>query len=97
MAYGRSSIVKLHFGGQPGLTHGDASTAREDADRLMAGQPRFDKPFERAMVLEGVDWKGVTGFVSTTHGPAELEATVAAFERALARVVDAVGRPRSVT
>lgn len=92
-AYGRSSIVKLFFRSPPGTLHEDHARPAHDADTLMAGTPGFDQAFERAMVLEGVDWKGTTGFVSAAHGPEEVVATVDAFERALARTVAAVGRP----
>lgn len=93
IAYGRSSIVKVCFAGRPGITTGSFSTPAQDARVLMTGSSGFDGAFERAMVLEGVDWKGTTGFVSTAHGPAEIEQTVAAFDRAVARALDAVGAP----
>ena len=48
----------------------------------------------RAMLLEGVDLMRNGGFLSTAHGDAEIEATVAAFDRALARLEQEGRLPR---
>ena len=93
IAYGRSSIVKIYFGGRPGSTQDDFSTPFEDAEHLIVGIPRFDSAFERAMAIEGVDFKRTTGFVSSAHGLEEIARTVETFDRALRRTLDAVGQP----
>ena len=59
----------------------------------MGGSPAFEAVFERAMILEGVDLKGATAFVSAVHSEKEVSLTVDAFHRAVERTVALVGHP----
>ncbi len=58
--------------------------------RLLKGmQPSVAWDVQRALLLEGIDiMRGDHGWLSTAHDEAEVDTTVAAFERAVARLVD---------
>ncbi|MEW6046963.1 MAG: aspartate aminotransferase family protein [Bacillota bacterium] len=77
---------------------------RQDAEGrwwpLQAGPPGAEleshglvQRLRRAMLLEGVDLMRNGGFLSTAHTDADIEATAAAFDRALARLAREGGLP----
>ncbi len=57
-----------------------------DATRLATGMGRLTLPVRAALLLEGVDPSGPSGRLSSAHTEADIEKTLAAFERALARL-----------
>ena len=57
-----------------------------DATRLSTGMGRLTQPVRAALLLEGVDPSGPSGRLSSAHTEADVEKTLAAFERALARL-----------
>lgn len=94
-AYGVSSWFHIHLG---------AEGRKDPEGRWWPVQPpepgselRPDglvQSLRRAMLLEGVDLMRNGGFVSTEHGEAEIEATLEAFDRALARLAREGRLPR---
>ena len=53
--------------------------------RLMAGMGRSSRPVRAAFLLEGIDLTG-GGRTSAAHTEADIEQTLAAFERVIARL-----------
>jgi glutamate-1-semialdehyde 2,1-aminomutase len=76
------------FVGQPGFSPDDADQMLDRAEpaRLSEGMGRLGQPLRAALLLEGVDPSGPSGRVSSAHTPADVEQTLVAFERALARL-----------
>jgi glutamate-1-semialdehyde 2,1-aminomutase len=86
IAYGRSSIWKLHLGSVPRITQGDFSNCQEDAQILMTGSRVLGDMFRKAMLLEGVDLMRTDGFTSSAHSKEDVARTVDAVDRALTRL-----------
>jgi glutamate-1-semialdehyde 2,1-aminomutase len=85
-AYGRASIFKMCRGEAPPMVFGDFTTAREDAEQLLAGWGELTPLIRKAMLLEGVDLMRTGGFLSSAHTELDVDATSQAFERALVRL-----------
>ncbi|MBS1881528.1 MAG: aminotransferase class III-fold pyridoxal phosphate-dependent enzyme [Actinobacteria bacterium] len=86
VAYGRSSIWKTYLGERPRLLDGDLSAAAADGERLAQGWGALGESLRQALLLEGVDVMRTQGFTSAVHTEAEIDATVEAFARAIARL-----------
>ena len=61
------------------------ASRRRDASVLL-GPRKSAVPLRKAMLVEGVDLMRTGGFTSLSHGEAELDITVNAFDRALERL-----------
>jgi glutamate-1-semialdehyde 2,1-aminomutase len=85
--YGDSCSFHLLVG-QTDFTPDDAECILERAtpERLSRGMGTLTGPVRAALLLEGVDPSGPSGRLSSAHDEAALERTLAAFERALARL-----------
>jgi glutamate-1-semialdehyde 2,1-aminomutase len=85
--YGDRSAFHMLVG-QADLSPDDAECILERAApaRLSAGMGALTKKLRAALLLEGIDPSGPSGRLSTAHTEADVERTLAAFERALARL-----------
>jgi glutamate-1-semialdehyde 2,1-aminomutase len=87
-AYGGDSILHVCTDATDcaRLTDCDRSHCSAAADRLKAKRPA-DMWLKKALWLEGVDWPGgKQAWTSATHGEAELELTIGAFDAATKRL-----------
>ncbi|EDM80999.1 glutamate-1-semialdehyde 2,1-aminomutase, putative [Plesiocystis pacifica SIR-1] len=83
LVYGEGSCLKLLMGhGQPGAAGRLDAAALEPATLLRRVHGPTWRRLRLALLLEGVDMSP-SSFVSTAHGPAELDTVAAAFEAAL--------------
>jgi glutamate-1-semialdehyde 2,1-aminomutase len=85
LCYGESSVFKVALG-QPAV---DAVHAG-DAEAIMKTGRAGSVDLRRAMLVEGVDMMGNSGFTSIAHTDADVNRSIEAFERALQRLL-AVG------
>jgi len=85
--YGDRAAFHL-FIGQEGFHPDDAGQILERAEpaRLSAGMGRLAHPVRAALLLEGIDPSGSSGRLSSAHIEADVERTLAGFERAIARL-----------
>ncbi|MBI3763281.1 MAG: aminotransferase class III-fold pyridoxal phosphate-dependent enzyme, partial [Chloroflexi bacterium] len=85
--YGDRSSFHLLVG-QEDFTADDADRVLDRADpaRLSTGMGRLTQPVRAALLLEGIDPSGPSGRLSSAHTEADVEQTLAAFERALDRL-----------
>jgi glutamate-1-semialdehyde aminotransferase len=60
--------------------------AQADPERLSRGMGRLAPLVRAAFQLEGIDPSGTSGRLSAAHTEADIEQTLASFERALARL-----------
>lgn len=84
-AYGDFSSVHIltHYDG-PAPIRDDFIPCENDYRRLDAkGDPQFLYAFRAALLLGGVDWFAWGGMTSAAHTDADIETTVAAFDRAI--------------
>jgi glutamate-1-semialdehyde 2,1-aminomutase len=86
VAYGRSSILRIHLGDVPKLALGDFSEHQSDGARLIQGPGPVGDRFRMAMLLEGIDLMRTNGFVSAVHSDDDVDATVRALQAALRRL-----------
>lgn len=85
-AYGRASIWKTMLGERPRLLDGDFSNYVSDAEQLSKGWGEIDTPLRQAMLFSGVDPMRGAGFTSCVHEAADIDLTVEAFGRSIARL-----------
>ncbi len=85
--YGDRAAFHL-FVGQDGFRPEDAERMLDRAlpDRLSSGMGRLTQPVRAALLLEGIDPSGPSGRLSSAHSEADIEQTLAGFERALGRL-----------
>lgn len=85
--YGDQAAFHL-FVGQAGFDREDAEHMldRAQPDRLAAGMGRLTQPVRAALLLEGIDPSGPSGRLSSAHSEADVDQTLAGFERALGRL-----------
>jgi hypothetical protein len=83
LCYGESSIFKIVLG-EPAVE----ALQRGDTEKLMTSGRSEAAGLRKAMLLEGVDLMGSSGFLSIAHDDGDVERSVEAFVRALARLQD---------
>ena len=82
--YGDHSDWKIFFGaGAPPRDGDDQSVADVDWRRLDAKDPARSRALRQALILQGVDFNGGRGLVSTCHTDDVIKDTIAAFETAI--------------
>ena len=86
VAYGRASIWKTMLGERPRMLHGDFSNYVSDAEQLSKGWGGIETPLRQAMLLNGVDLMRVAGFTSCVHEASDVDQTIEAFDRSIARL-----------
>lgn len=86
-AYGDASIFHLVLDAQTPFAPGELPPDLPLAELKRGGDPQTQARFRLAMLNHGVDlMRGKSGFVSAAHTPADIDATVAAFDAALSEV-----------
>jgi glutamate-1-semialdehyde 2,1-aminomutase len=83
IAYGDVSIWRTYLGPPAGMLTGDFSGSSDDSVHLNAGWGPANRALRQALLLSGVDVMHSGGFMSAAHCAADLERTVAAFDRAI--------------
>ena len=86
MAYGRGSIWKTMPGERPRILDGDYSNYVSEAERMSIGWGELDTPLRQAMLLNGVDPMRGAGFMSCVHESSDIDRTIEAFGRSIARL-----------
>ncbi|MBO8141748.1 MAG: aspartate aminotransferase family protein [Firmicutes bacterium] len=86
-AYRQASMFHIALGVEPpGPADGEPPRGMDPGLLEQAAKGPRTVALRKAMLLEGVDLMRSGGFLSAAHSPADVEETVAAFERALARL-----------
>jgi glutamate-1-semialdehyde 2,1-aminomutase len=86
VAYGRGSIWKTMPGERPRILDGDYSNYVSEAERMSIGWGELDTPLRQAMLLRGVDPMRGAGFMSCVHESSDIDQTIEAFGRSIARL-----------